>query len=189
MARKQNATVLLSGGIDSSTCVEFYQRQNFKVDSLFIDYGQPAALFEKKASKKISNHYGIDLTIISVKSKVKFKSGEIIGRNLFLLSNALMQFKYKKGFIVIGIHDGTTYPDCTKKFIDDVQKVFDLYKNGSIMIGAPFASFKKVEIYSYAKENNVPLSLTYSCEKGKKQPCGKCLSCKDLENLYGSKKQ
>ncbi len=41
-------------------------------------------------------------------------------------------------------------------------------------------------VWSYCKRLGVPVELTYSCEMGKDQPCGKCLSCKDLEKLYAA---
>lgn len=42
----------------------------------------------------------------------------------------------------------------------------------------------KIEVWEYAKSKRVPINLTYSCELGLKQPCGKCPSCKDLIILY-----
>jgi 7-cyano-7-deazaguanine synthase len=184
--KKQNVVVLLSGGIDSTASIEFYLRQKFNVKALFINYGQIAAKKELVAAKKIANHYKIKLDKVVVRNLMTFSSGEIIGRNAFLLTTALLNFKQKNGIISIGIHDGTTYPDCTKKFIKDMQEIFDIYKNGAIQIGVPFLDFKKIEIWAYSQEHKVPLDLTYSCELGKMQPCGKCLSCKDLEILYAS---
>jgi 7-cyano-7-deazaguanine synthase len=186
--RKQNVLVLLSGGVDSSACVSFYLEQNFKVAGLFVDYGQLAAKKESSAAKKIASYYKIPFEKVVIKNPAKFSSGNILGRNLFLLSTALLNFKPKNGIICIGIHDGTAYPDCTKKFINDLQGVFDIYKNGAIQIGIPFVSFNKAEVWSFCQVNNVPVQLTYSCERGKNQPCGKCLSCKDLEILYASSK-
>jgi 7-cyano-7-deazaguanine synthase len=186
--KKQNVLVLLSGGMDSSACIEFYLRQKFKVEGLFINYGQISAKKELTASKKIAKHYKILLNKVESKNLSRFSSGEIIGRNAFLLTTALLNFKKKNGIICIGIHDGTSYPDCSKKFIKDMQEIFDIYKNGAIQIGVPFLDFKKIEIGAYCKNHKVPINYTYSCELGNKQPCGKCLSCKDLEIIYDSKK-
>ena|ERR1700752_4761537 len=183
---KQKVIVLLSGGIDSTACVEFYKRQGFNVECLFINYGQLSANRESRASKRIANYFKVPYHRVLVKNPSKKFTGEILGRNFFLLSTALLNFKSDNGIICIGIHDGTSYPDCSKKFIKDVQQVFDTYKNGAIKVGAPFADFKKVEIWAYCKDHKVPVNLTYSCELGKQQPCGECLSCKDLKNLHAS---
>ena len=68
-----------------------------------------------------------------------------------------------------------------------MQSIFDIYKNGLIKIDAPFLTFYKSQIYDYCIKEKVPLNLTYSCELGLKQPCGKCLSCKDLEKISARK--
>jgi 7-cyano-7-deazaguanine synthase len=46
--------------------------------------------------------------------------------------------------------------------------------------------FSKRDIWKYCKIEKVPIHLTYSCELGKKQPCGNCDTCKDLEKIYAS---
>ena len=54
-----NVIVLLSGGIDSMACVEFYLKQGYSVEGLFFDYGQPALKAESVAANRIATHYGI----------------------------------------------------------------------------------------------------------------------------------
>jgi 7-cyano-7-deazaguanine synthase len=43
------AFILLSGGIDSMACVNFYKALNYEVECIFCDYGQPASISEKQA--------------------------------------------------------------------------------------------------------------------------------------------
>lgn len=45
------AFILLSGGIDSMACVNFYKALNYEVECIFCDYGQPASISEKQASQ------------------------------------------------------------------------------------------------------------------------------------------
>jgi 7-cyano-7-deazaguanine synthase len=56
--RNKNAIVLLSGGVDSSTCLDVASKQfDFKkIYTLSFDYGQKNR-YELKAAKKISNRY------------------------------------------------------------------------------------------------------------------------------------
>jgi 7-cyano-7-deazaguanine synthase in queuosine biosynthesis len=56
--------VLLSGGVDSAACIDFYQRQGFAVSGLHVTYGQPAARHEAAAAAAIAHHYRIPLTVI-----------------------------------------------------------------------------------------------------------------------------
>jgi 7-cyano-7-deazaguanine synthase len=95
-----------------------------------------------------------------------------------------MEFGKRNGIIALGVHAGTPYIDCSQEFIKAIQSTFDDYSDGRIRIGAPFVEWKKQDIWLYCQEKQVPVKLTYSCEKGCKPPCGRCLSCRDRKALY-----
>jgi len=185
---RNTALVLLSGGIDSTACIEFYRSLNFYIKALFFEYGQLAAEPEKKASKLISQYYQIPLQVISCVGAYSKTPGVIDGRNAFLILGALLEFKELSGIIAVGIHSGTSYFDCSKEFIQTAQSIINGYTDGRIQIGTPFLEWTKPEIWKYCISRKVPLHLTYSCELGSNQPCGHCLSCGDLEALYACSK-
>ena len=56
--------ILLSGGIDSMACVNFYLQQGYDVECIFCNYGQPGAVSELIAASKIAEHYQVPLRII-----------------------------------------------------------------------------------------------------------------------------
>ncbi|KUO48824.1 MAG: hypothetical protein APF76_18260 [Desulfitibacter sp. BRH_c19] len=176
--------VLSSGGIDSTAVIKFYLNQSFEVSTLFVDYGQLSLKNEEKAVTKVCEYYNVPLKKIGFFGFKKKTDGFILGRNALLLHIALMEFKQPKGLIGIGIHSSTSYVDCSNEFVNIMQASFDLYTNGCISIGAPFLNWGKKEICEYCVNNQVPLNLTYSCELGLDQPCGRCLSCRDLEVIY-----
>lgn len=179
--------ILFSGGIDSTACISYYLQHNFDVEGLFINYGQKAYKYEKKAVEQISEYFNINTRTIKINVKPIIEKGIIQGRNNFLLSVALMNFPYSNGLISLGIHSGTDYPDCSKDFLYKEQEIFDLYSFGNILLDCPFVNMTKKEIFEFCRINQVPLNLTYSCENGvSKQPCGKCSTCKDLIVLYES---
>jgi 7-cyano-7-deazaguanine synthase len=178
--------VLLSGGIDSTACAHYYSKKKFNVSAVFIDYGQAAVKPESKAAERICKHYNIKLDKVIISGGNKWGEGFIIGRNAFLLFAALMNFKFESGLIAIGVHSGTTYWDCSKDFIALIQKCFKAYSNNCISTDAPLLEWSKRDIWDYCIKEKVPLNFTYSCELGLAQPCGKCLSCKDLEKLHES---
>ena len=180
--------VLTSGGIDSTACVNFYKKMKFHVEGIFFDYGQASNKKEHAAVEAIGKYYKIPIKKITLTNNIKYQDGLIPGRNAFLYFGALMNFNNKNGIISSGIHSGTPYYDCSKKFLTEIQAIVDQYCQGVIKIEAPFLSFNKKEIWDYCLLEKVPLELTYSCELGKKQPCGKCSTCKDLQKLYASKK-
>lgn len=176
--------VLLSGGIDSTACISFYLENDFSVRCLFIDYGQASAKREARSVKDITNHYNVPIAWLIWSGLKRKNAGMIPGRNAFFLISVLMELPDYTGILAIGVHSGTHYYDCTPKFFKRMQSMFDSYTQGRIQIDMPFLKWTKYEIWKFCNTRNVPLELTYSCERGFDQPCGQCLSCRDLENLY-----
>ena len=171
------AIVLLSGGIDSLACIHFFLNQGYCIEALFFDYGQP------ESAKTISKYYKIPLHIIRTTDIKIPKSGEICGRNALLVHQALCFGGYGVYKIILGIHDGTGYADCTQLFVDQMNRVIDCYANGTIILEAPFLKWHKKEIVTYCQENKLPLEITYSCETGRTPPCGCCASCLDRKEF------
>ncbi|MGH9893866.1 MAG: 7-cyano-7-deazaguanine synthase [bacterium] len=183
LRQKSSVAVLISGGIDSTALLAFYLRERFDVRPLFVDFGQPAAKQELRAARAVCKHYGVHLSIMSLRSRVALSVGEIPGRNAFLLFAAVLVFGMKPGIIAIGIHEGPPYYDCTEGFLKSIQTVVDGYAAGRVKVAAPFLTWGKQVIREFCKKARVPVGSTYSCEKGGVRPCGHCLSCKDREAL------
>lgn len=175
--------VLVSGGIDSAALLAFYLSQRLSVRALFVDFDQPAAKQESRAARAVCKHYGVHLSIMTVKSGTTFSSGEIAGRNAFLVFSALLVCRARAGTIAIGIHEGSSYYDCSEGFLKSIQAVVDGYAAGKVKVAAPFLNWGKQVIWEFCKEAQVPVESTYSCETGGVPPCGKCRSCKDREAL------
>lgn len=184
--RRPRVTVLLSGGIDSTSCLAYYLGEGFHAKALFVDYGQIAAKKERRAAKSVSAHFGVPLKVVRLNGVSKKGPGLIIGRNAFLLLTALLDFPLNAGTIALGIHSGTRYRDCTALFVRKMQGIFDICTAGTTQIGTPFLRWGKGDVWTFARSRNVPLRLTYSCERGLSQPCGSCNSCLDLEALRAS---
>lgn len=176
-------TLLLSGGIDSSVLLAFYLRQQLPITALFIDYGQPAAQYELEAASSISEFYDVPLLTYVYKCNKSFSSGETIGRNAFLIFAATLSDQICSSIISLAIHAGTTYYDCSRSFIKEVQAILDGYTEGRTNITAPFIDWSKRLIWKLGKKYEVPFDLTYSCETGELPGCGRCLSCKEREAL------
>jgi 7-cyano-7-deazaguanine synthase len=180
---QSDCVVLLSGGIDSAACVDFYQRQQFLIQGLHVTYGQPAAKQESAAASAIADYYRIPLTQICMIGARPKSETEFLGRNALLLFTALLELKARSAIVVLGVHSGTPYYDCSSSFLSTVQVIVDGQCDGRIRIAAPFLEWTKKQIWSYCMEHRVPLELTYSCERGLERPCGICLTCRDLETL------
>jgi len=173
--------ILLSGGIDSSTALALTKTVGAPLSALFVDYGQAAATSEGRSSAAIAAKYGVEYQCVEFTGP-RFGPGEIRGRNAFLLHAALTVLSQPQAVVVIGIHAGTTYRDCTPSFVELMQRSFDFHTDGQVSIATPFLNESKGAVVGLAHQSGVPLEVTYSCEAGN-ESCGQCLSCRDREVL------
>lgn len=179
---KRTVYVLLSGGLDSMACVHFYKSIGCEVICINVDYGQLAKEREIDASTAVAKYFSCPIYYISC-NNLPTIYGEIAGRNALLIILALFRIQDSMAHIALAIHAGTTYSDCSRLFVEKMQSVIDLYSDGKIQLATPFIRWSKKDIWNYSVQNNLPINITYSCEKGTLPPCGDCLSCRDLEAL------
>lgn len=173
----------MSGGIDSFACAHVLQVKDFQIEGMFFNYGQAARRFEERAARRLCKFLGIGLEIQRLLVGNTFGQGLLVGRNALFVFAALMVLDYTRGIIAIGIHRGTPYYDCSKSFFEKVRTIVEEYTDGRIQLIAPFLEWNKGDIVKYCKIHRLPLAYTYSCEKGRVTPCGKCLSCLDRQRL------
>jgi 7-cyano-7-deazaguanine synthase len=172
---------LLSGGIDSAACARFLQQRDNLVSGFYVDYGQPAAQREMTAAREIARLMQIELQITTFRTEKRFGAGEIKGRNTFLIFAALVGANKFPSAIALGLHSGTPYIDSSPFFLESVSRLASEYTDGSTVVLAPFINWSKAEVYQYARENGVPVDITYSCEVA--PACGRCNSCLDRQAL------
>lgn len=172
-----DSLVLASGGLDSSTLLMLARAKGSQSAALFLDYGQAAAEAEEAAVTAICTELDAHLRVVRYEG-TRFAAGEIRGRNAFLLHVALLEFPAAFGAVLIGIHSGTGYTDCSPEFVDLMQRSFDFHTGGAVVVAAPFSSWTKREVFNLALDLGVPVRRTYSCEAGN-EPCGRCSSCLD----------
>ena len=171
------ALVLASGGIDSSAALALATSSFSRVVGLFVDFNQPALDAESSAHRKITSHFGLESRTVRYRGR-GVGQGEIRGRNAFFLQTALMEFPLESGAVVIGVHAGTPYRDCSPEFIELMARSFEFHTGGRITISAPFVNLTKSDVFRIAGDADVPLASTHSCEASSR-PCGSCDSCVD----------
>ena len=118
-------------------------------------------------------------------SKQEIPSTYVPGRNIIFLSFALSYAEsIDAGAIFIGANalDYSGYPDCRPAFMRAFSKVAACgTKAGSLKSGikicAPLINKNKSAIIKLGVSLEVPFSLSWSCYRGGKVPCGKCESC------------
>lgn len=177
--------ILLSGGIDSSSLIQYHVSQGEKVEAVF-DYGQKNRKQEFLSAQRISDVYKIKLHYKKLGFNLNNYDGEYFCRNGLFILAACGFLKSPVSLISIGIHTGTPFYDSSPSFIEDTQAILNGYFGGITRVIAPFLYFSKAQVYEYAIQNKVPIELTYSCESGTVTPCGNCLSCIDRRLLNES---
>jgi 7-cyano-7-deazaguanine synthase len=203
----KKAVVLLSGGLDSATCLAVAKNEGYKCCALSFDYGQRHEIELKCAGKIaaqscVQDHIviNIDLTkwggsALTSDSIDVPDSGESQGipptyvpaRNTVFLSFAVAWAEVLEArdiFIGVNSVDYSGYPDCRPQFIEAFQKCANLGTKASdegwsFKIHAPLQSKNKAEIIKLGTELGVDYSLTHSCYNPSPdgKACGKCDSC------------
>jgi 7-cyano-7-deazaguanine synthase len=159
MAKKEKAIVLLSGGLDSTTCLAIAASKGYELYALTIRYGQRHTA-ELKAAKRIAKAYrvkrhsvlDIDLaafggsSLTDMKMRVpKGRSDKAMGhgipstyvpaRNTVFLSLALAwaeALSAKHVFIGVNALDYSGYPDCRPEFLREFEKLARLATKGGV---------------------------------------------------------
>jgi len=154
---KKKAVVLLSGGLDSTTCLAFANSKSYECNALSFDYGQRHSS-ELNAAKKIAQHFNANQhEIISLDSlgklggssltdqtkKIEEYSGKtgipstyVPARNTIMLSIALGWAEIINAdsiFIGVSSVDYSGYPDCRPEFIEAFMKMANLATKNSVL--------------------------------------------------------
>lgn len=203
---REKAVVLLSGGLDSATCLAIAKSQGFDIHTLTFAYGQRHRI-ELEYARKLAEHAGVvkhhlisfDLrewggsALTSDAIAVPEAGGEGIpvtyvpARNTIFLSFATALAETvgaKEIFIGVNSLDYSGYPDCRPAFIQSFERTATLGTKAvdegwSFHINAPLQNLKKTEIIRLGLSLGVDYSMTHSCYNPAEDgtPCLKCDSC------------
>lgn len=206
-AATQKAVVVLSGGLDSATCMGVAKAAGYELYPITFDYGQLHSR-EVEQAKAIASYFHapahkianvgflreiggsaltdetIDVPTAGVQEGIP--STYVPARNLIFLSLATAYAEVigaTKIYIGVSAVDFSGYPDCRPAFIESMtQTVNQATRIGSegtpIQIEAPLIHLSKADTIRLGLSLGVPYHLTTSCYKGGEQACGQCDSCR-----------
>lgn len=201
------AVVLLSGGMDSATCLALARADGVDCYALSFDYGQRHAA-ELAAAAAVAAAIGV-----AAHRVLKMELGALGGsaltderisvpetgsddipvtyvpaRNTVFLSFGLGWAEVLDADAVyVGVNavDYSGYPDCRPEYIDAFQKVADLatkraIEGRPIEIRTPLLRLSKEEIIRTGIDLGVDYGLTVSCYQADDQgrACGVCDACR-----------
>ena len=203
----KKAVVLLSGGLDSTTCLAYAKSEGFDCYALSFNYGQRHNA-ELNAAKFIASHFhakhkifdiainqfgGSALTNIELDVPEYDEKNSTIpityvpARNTIFLSIALAWAEVlnaKDIFIGVSAIDYSYYPDCRPAYIEAFQTLSNLatksgVEEGGVRIHAPLINLSKAETIQLGISLGINYAMTVSCYQVSEdgRACGKCDSC------------
>ncbi|MDP2228038.1 MAG: 7-cyano-7-deazaguanine synthase QueC [Moraxellaceae bacterium] len=203
----KKAIVLLSGGLDSATCLAMAREQGFEAIALSFDYGQRHNA-ELAASRRVAAAFGVRdhrvlrldlgsmggsaLTDTSIAVPTEEADGipvtYVPARNTVFLSFALGLAEVMQAdaiFIGVNAVDYSGYPDCRPEFISAFETLANLatkvgVEGATMRIHTPLIHLSKADIIREGIRLGVDYGLTVSCYQADSdgRACGICDSCR-----------
>jgi 7-cyano-7-deazaguanine synthase len=193
MSQSPRAIVLLSGGLDSATCLLIALAEGFEVYTLSFDYGQRHAI-ELDRARALARLYGarehrvarLDLPSPGASAltdqsqpvprhalgREAIPVTYVPARNTLFLAHALAWGEaIGAGTIFIGANalDYSGYPDCRPEFLEAFERMANLGTRAGVFgalrfeIRAPLLTMTKAEIVKRASDLGLEFQLTTSC--------------------------
>jgi 7-cyano-7-deazaguanine synthase len=207
-SRRTGCVVLLSGGMDSATCLAIAARDGGPVHALTVLYGQRHAR-EVRSARALARRYRVARHVVlhlplgpllasaltDRKRRLPARPGApgsipstyVPARNTILLAVAL-GYAESHGLetIVLGANaiDYSGYPDCRPAFLRAFERLARVGTRAGVegrmrlRVRAPLLRKSKAEIVRWGERLGVPWALTWSCYEGGREPCGRCDSCR-----------
>ncbi len=204
---KKKAVVLLSGGLDSATCLAIAQSNGYECYCLSLDYHQ-RHIAELVAAKNIAASLGakihktaqLDLSLFGGSALTDYEIAVpeeasegipvtyVPARNTIMLSLSLAWAEVigaQDIFIGVNALDYSGYPDCRAEYVKAFQEMANLatkaaVEGQTITIHAPLIDMTKAQIITEGTALGVDYSKTVSCYQANNhgQACGVCDSCR-----------
>lgn len=205
---KKNAVVLLSGGLDSATCLAIARQQGFACYCLSFNYGQRHNAELHAAARVVqaqgaAEHRIIDLGLAQFGGSALTDTGIAVpvdgvqpgipvtyvpARNTIMLSLALAWAEVLQAddiFVGVNAVDYSGYPDCRPEYIAAFETMANLATKSGVeghrlSIHAPLIALSKADIIRTGTALGVDYGLTVSCYQADSdgRACGVCDSCR-----------
>ncbi len=205
---KEKAIVLLSGGLDSATCLAIARSQGFDCYCLSFDYGQRHSAELQAADRVVKALGAVEHRVINF-GLAQFGGSALTdtsiavptdgvqpgipvtyvpARNTIMLSLALAWAEVlgsRDIFVGVNAVDYSGYPDCRPEYIAAFEKMANLATKAGVEgqklhIHAPLIDLSKADIIRTGTALGVDYGLTVSCYQADElgRACAVCDSCR-----------
>ena len=197
--------ILLSGGIDSATCLYLAKRDGYEVRALTIRIEHTAAA-EIRAAKLLAKRGGAaEHRLMSVPelreaSDIEGSKSLAMGRvpptyipmkNAIYYSLAAAYTEETGAGFIIGGHnadDRRVFQDTSEEFFGSLQEAFlagsPRLRRDGLRILRPLKDRSKGEVVSLASNLGVPLEITWSCHRAGEKHCWRCEGCRKRAEAF-----
>lgn len=204
----KKAVILLSGGLDSTTCLAMAKAEGFACHALSFSYGQRHSA-ELAAAKRVAGHFSVaehrivtidinqfggsaltsqEIRVPEQNDSTTIPVTYVPARNTIFLAIALGYAEAlgaRDLFIGVSAIDYSGYPDCRPEFISAFQNLANLatkagVEGDSFSVHAPLQFLSKAETILAGIHLGVDYRLTVSCYQASEAgaACAVCDSCR-----------
>jgi 7-cyano-7-deazaguanine synthase len=202
---RRRAIVLLSGGVDSATCLFWAKEQGYALTGLSFNYHlRPEQ--ERQAASRLAQRAGAQLIEVPLPflkelcdlraeglgpQEEQVPEGYVPARNLIFYAVATYYAEVAQADLVVGGHlavDPESFPDASPGFFRSFESLANLAllrQRPPLEFAFPFSAMSKAEVIEEARKLGVPIELTWSCYGDGAAPCGQCISCLERAEALG----
>ena len=205
MAVKAPCTVLLSGGMDSATCLwQVRAAWDGPIHTVSIDYGQRHRVEleyarQLSAGAGVDGHQQLDLGVLSAlggnpltDARLAVPAAEegrqdatvVPFRNLLftVVAAASAEIHNARDLFIAAVRDDyEAYRDCRRVFYASLERTLELgaAAAGAFRVHTPLIHMRKTEVVALGLQLGVPYDRTHTCYTGRRPSCGACDACSE----------
>jgi 7-cyano-7-deazaguanine synthase len=208
------SVVLLSGGIDSTTCLALAVRESTADETIAVSYayGQKHGA-ELDHAALVTAFYGVGHRILEIPRLFPASTSTLIQggadnpsvayeeldegvspayvpfRNgVFLSMATAVALEVDADFVYFGAHaedaQRWAYPDCTPEFIGSIASAMFVGSYMKVRLISPLQWCNKADVIRMGMQLGAPYHLTMSCYNGLEPACGLCPTCQSRRRAF-----
>ena len=209
MSKSKKALVMLSGGIDSSTCLYWAKNKFSEVLAITFNY-HGRIENEKKATARLARRANVtkllEIDVPFIREYSDFNKSPVLNydydrrlssyipaRNMIFYAICAHYAEFLDIKWIIGghnSHDAEFFRDARKGYIKKINSLLrqgcPIISNNIPTILLPLIDMNRQKVISLALRMDVPLELTWSCHNEGETHCGQCYSCSQRFDAFSS---